>query len=71
MSSKLLILYPKNTMVRHKNGGVYLVVLAPDDGLRIEKNGKPAYAYRAFLEGDSSIWVRPQEEMEDGRFTKI
>lgn len=55
-------------MVQHvKTGGVYRIV-APPTILRIEATNAPAYAYRKEDESSGIVWVRPQSEMEDGRF---
>lgn len=55
-------------IVRHlKTATLYRIVHTPDI-CRIEATNEPAYAYqpKGFVEGP--IWVRPQAEMEDGRF---
>ena len=64
-------LYPANTKVRHiKSGGTYLIVADPST-LRLEETITPAYAYKK-AEGTSLlIWVRPQDQMEDGRFEPV
>jgi len=52
--------------VRHmKTGGSYLIKELPTR-LRIEKTGEPAYEYQDVV--TLQKWVRPQTEMEDGRF---
>ena len=57
-------------MVRHlKSNTVYMIVLGPEEGVTLESTNEKAYLYRA-LHGDTqnTLWVRSQEEMEDGRF---
>lgn len=53
--------------LRHRKGGLYTVEIAPDL-CRIESGAVPAYVYRA---ANGTYWVRPQLEMEDGRFEKV
>jgi hypothetical protein len=57
-------LFSKGTVVQHlKTQGVYTIMETPES-LRLEKGNQPAYLYT-----DHVIqWVRPQSEMEDGRF---
>lgn len=71
--------FRRKQLVRHvKTGGVYRIIHAPTV-CRIEAMGEPAYAYSmiAFCNGmavdvgDAPIWVRPQAEMEDGRFEAV
>lgn len=50
--------------LRHRKGGKYRVV----DYCIIEKTNEEAYLYRA---EDGRLFVRPAQEMEDGRFTLI
>lgn len=69
--------FAAGTYVRHvKSGGIYVVLLSPDS-VRIEADATPAYVYMPRitgahlspkLPGPPVIWVRPQAEMEDGRF---
>jgi|GEM_PF-1424524 len=61
------LLFAKGSLVQHcKTSGIYSILETPDI-LRIENGNKPAYLY-----GNGSIqWVRPQSEMEDGRFVKF
>lgn len=55
-----------NWNVRHlKTGGIYKIKGLPAN-YRIEATGEPAYAY--LDEEEDKVWVRPQAEMEDGRF---
>jgi hypothetical protein len=56
----------KGEWVEHKNGGIYRILHTPTE-LRIEHDNVPAYAYT----DGKFIWVRPQSEMEDGRFVLI
>lgn len=54
--------------VRHvKTGRVYRIVDLPSR-CRIEATGAPAYSYCLVGGADITLWVRPQSEMEDGRF---
>jgi len=60
------ILFPFESLIRHKKtGGVYEVRITPDVG-RLEATNTPAYAYRSLDSG--LVWFRSQEEIEDGRF---
>lgn len=61
--------FGKGALVRHaRTNGLYRIEETPDT-CRIEATGAPAYAYRA--ETDGVLWVRPQAEMEDGRFDAV
>ena len=54
------------TRLQHvKSGGHYIVV----GFATIESNLTPAYVYRSLQTDDD--WVRPQTEMEDGRFVVL
>lgn len=54
--------------VRHvATGRVYRIVDLPAR-CRIEATGAPAYSYCLAFEPEITLWVRPQSEMEDGRF---
>jgi hypothetical protein len=58
-------------IVRHeKTGGEYRIIRTPSH-LRIEATGATAYAYSADTMADQTWWIRPQAEMEDGRFTVV
>ena len=58
-------------IVHHnKSGNDYLILMTPDR-LLIEATKEPAYVYRRFDGDDTRYWVRPQSEMEDGRFTLV
>lgn len=59
--------FPLGSSLRHKKGGRYRVISTPDV-CRIEKTLEPAYAY---ISEEGSIWIRPQAEMEDGRFEML
>ena len=66
---------PRDKFQRHdsvihvKTGHVYMILLSPCSGLRLEASGEPAYLYQRFGEcEDRSLWVRSAIEMEDGRF---
>ena len=48
-----------------KTGGFYRVLCFA----KIEANLEDAYVYEAIKNG--SYWIRPQIEMEDGRFIKV
>lgn len=57
-------MFKKNDIVRHTKSGNEYTIIATPDKLKIESTGEPAYAY-----GNNSVtWVRPQSEMDDGRF---
>lgn len=54
-------------VVRHvKTGGEYKIVGTPRR-FRVEATNEPAYAYKGSA---GPIWIRPQAEMEDGRFVE-
>lgn len=62
-------IFSKGVAIKHiKSGGVYLVVGTPDENYRLEATNTPAYVYRG---KDGVIWLRCQEEMEDGRFVQV
>lgn len=68
-SSLVKKLFSEGDLVRHRKGGYYIIVLTPADCI-IEAGVRPAYAYRP--KGElAPVWVRPQTEMEDGRFTLV
>jgi hypothetical protein len=50
---------------RHRKGGEYTVVAVA----RIEADLMPVIVYQS--EKDGSVWVRPIDEFEDGRFTQL
>jgi hypothetical protein len=74
--------FRRKQLVRHlKTGGVYRIEETPDR-MMIEATTTPAYAYRLCHTNASvpsnfkptygaRIWVRPQAEMEDGRFEAV
>lgn len=67
------MMFPRMTLVRHKKtGGVYRVMIDPSYA-RIEATNEPAYGYVLWDEKleDKVLWIRPQVEMEDGRFEKV
>ena len=59
-------LFPIGSQLRHKKtGGLYVVI-----GLAtIEATLEAAYVYESMQTHD--YWVRPQAEMEDGRFELV
>lgn len=60
-----MTMYSHGAVVRHRvTGGVYVILGTPSDGFVIEDTNEPAYLYK----GSKEVWVRPQSEMEDGRF---
>jgi len=64
-------LFWESAVVRHRNGTEYIVVQTPNT-CRIEAGNVPAYAYKEKLYGpDNKFWIRPQTEMEDGRFELV
>jgi len=55
--------FAPNTQLKHvKTGGLYRVVCLAN----IEADLAPAYVYESLQTHD--FWIRPQAEMEDGRF---
>jgi hypothetical protein len=59
------ILFEFMQTVRHVNTGELYLIFGLPDQYRIEATGEPAYVYGREV---SSKWIRPQKEMEDGRF---
>jgi hypothetical protein len=58
------MMFKKNDIVRHvKTGNEYTIALTPDT-TKIEADCTPVYVYC----DDTTTWIRPQAEMEDGRF---
>jgi len=58
----------KTRVVHVKTEKLYEILSTPDKCF-IENGAVPAYAYTSLEEGiNPRIWVRPQSEMEDGRF---
>lgn len=57
-------LFAPGDMVRHRKGGEYAII----GRCTFEPTMTDCYAYRG--EG-GRMWVRPVEQMEDGRFTLI
>jgi hypothetical protein len=49
-----------------KTGGVYVIV---DDECMLESDLTPMVAYRSLKDGQ--VWLRPKEEIFDGRFVKL
>jgi hypothetical protein len=59
-------LFKPGTKLKHiKTGGFYKVVMLAN----IEATLEPAYVYESLQSHD--FWIRPQGEMEDGRFELI
>ena len=59
-------LFKPGTKLKHiKTGGFYKVVMLAN----IEATLEPAYVYESLQSHD--FWIRPQDEMEDGRFELI
>lgn len=57
--------------VVHRKGGRYVIHIGPDR-LKIEATNEPAYCYAPEGAGvNDTHWIRPQTEMEDGRFTSL
>ncbi len=56
---------PGSNLKHKKTGGFYKIVLLAN----IEANLEPAYVYESMQSHD--FWIRPQAEMEDGRFELI
>jgi hypothetical protein len=56
---------PGNQLRHKKTGGFYKVVLLAN----IEASLKPAYVYESLQ--SHNFWIRPQAEMEDGRFELV
>lgn len=55
-------------LIHVKSGNVYHVLMTPDM-CKLESDATPVYVYGKVLpSGNQEIWVRPQTEMEDGRF---
>jgi hypothetical protein len=68
-NSKCSPSHPKYTyfnIVKHTNGVTYKIIAIPSVCF-IENNRVPAYAYHP-VGYEGRIYVRPQYEMEDGRF---
>jgi hypothetical protein len=59
-------LFKPGTKLKHiKTGGFYKVVMLAN----VEATLEPAYVYESLQSHD--FWIRPQGEMEDGRFELI
>ena len=59
-------LFKPGTQLKHvKTGGFYKVVFLAN----VEATLEPAYVYESLQSHD--FWIRPQAEMEDGRFERI
>ncbi len=59
-------LFKPGSKLKHlKTGGLYKVILLAN----IEATLEPAYVYESMQTHD--FWIRPQAEMEDGRFELV
>ena len=56
----------RDTVLHLKYGHKYGIIGTPRR-YRIEATNTPAYAYT----DGGEVWIRPQEEMEDGRFELV
>ena len=64
--------FKRNDVITHtKTGGTYKIIMGPEDFVRVERTLTPAYIYKSITHGENTQWVRPQDEMEDGRFVKL
>jgi hypothetical protein len=64
-------LFNGDQLIRHtKTGGIYQILFTPAECL-IETNCVPAYIYRLVDSPTAPVWVRPRDEMEDGRFVLV
>lgn len=54
-----------------KSGHEYVIEMTPEDNVVIEASAKRAYMYRRRDEHAGQLYVRPECEMEDGRFKLI
>ena len=65
--------YKKHDLIRHDKGTVYRVIFTPDDNIRLEACGSPAYGYlKSFtpVGEDNPVWFRAQALVEEEeRFT--
>jgi len=59
------IFKPGDFLKHLKSGGFYRVLMLAN----IEATREPAYVYESLR--NQSFWIRPQAEMEDGRFVVI
>lgn len=60
--------FPAGTVLTHRKGGTYTVVITPDIG-QLEETREPAYGYLSHTTG--KLIFRSQVAMEDGRFTRV
>lgn len=61
----------KDIVMHVKTGHAYKIVMGPDDFVRIERTLTPVYIYKSLNPSEETQWVRPQNEMEDGRFALL
>lgn len=57
----------KELVLHLKTQRIYEIVMC-QPMLYYEPTGEPVYVYKSI--SDETVWVRPQEQMEDGRFVK-
>ena len=57
--------------VRHKNGGIYVILSTPVPHHRLEQANQPFYTYALKGEESPTVWYRAQSAMEDGRFSLV
>ena len=60
--------FKEGDVVRHRKGGLYVILAPPMSDIRLEYCNEPFYSYRDMKH---NIWIRRQSEMEDGRFEKV
>lgn len=64
----MAVKFPAGTVLTHRKGGTYTVVITPDIG-QLEETREPAYGYLSHTTG--KLIFRSQAMMEDGRFTRV
>lgn len=60
---------PKSVVLHKKSGKIYTVMAK----VKVEKTLQDAYAYYRYDNDGTEpiVWIRPKDEMEDGRFTLL